>query len=488
MASPSSSPSPSSHSPMSPLPTTSLTFADLLRQHRAAAGLTQEELAERAQLSVDAVSTLERGTRRSPRKETVALLAAALALAPEERAAFALAARRSSSPTAGLAATPPEQPDPGHDSHDALAAHDGHAPAAVDLPHGTVTFLFADLEGSTRLLQQQGAERYAELLAEVQELLRRVWAEHAGHELGTQEDRFFGVFAGAEDALAAAAATQQALTAHAWPGLPRSTQVRLRMGVHSGPALLTVGRYVGLEVQLAARVAASGHGGQIVVSQATVEQVEKFGYALPEGTRLRDLGRHRLPGLARRERLTQLVLPALPGLPATFPPLRTQDVWPEVRANLALVGALTLVLLTLAGLLLPFFVPSFPRALGLLAGGGVLVLLAAGGVALLLRAGGQARGAGACGPTWAPAWTMALVVPWREARKGMAGVSACCSAPSWSSRHSSSPSRRSSCSQHTRATTSPTRTTSRRTREARSPSGSTTPTTRLSRPRYPGRA
>src|SRR5258706_5384406 len=142
MASPSSSSSSSS----------SLTFADLLRHHRAAAGLTQEELAEHAHLSVDAISTLERGTRRAPRKDTVALLADALALAPEERAAFALAARRS--PAAALAATPAE--DPAHAAYSSLAVadghdgHDGHVPtptpapdvSSADLPHGTVTFLF----------------------------------------------------------------------------------------------------------------------------------------------------------------------------------------------------------------------------------------------------------------------------------------------------------------------------------------------------------
>jgi transcriptional regulator with XRE-family HTH domain len=136
MASPSSSPS------------SLLTFADLLRYHRMAAGLTQEELAERASLSVDAVSMLERGARRRPRKDTIALLADALALPAEERAAFVLAARRSSA--AALAATPPVE---------AVSALDGHAPALgsvsdVTLPHGVVTFLFADIEGSTRLLHQ----------------------------------------------------------------------------------------------------------------------------------------------------------------------------------------------------------------------------------------------------------------------------------------------------------------------------------------------
>src|SRR6476661_7598301 len=120
-----------------------LTFSDLLRYHRTAAGLTQEELAASAHLSVDAVSTLERGARRKPRKDTVALLADALALPEEERAAFAAAARRSSA--ASLAATPPGE---------AVSNLDGHAPTLgavsdATLPHGVVTFLFADIEDST---------------------------------------------------------------------------------------------------------------------------------------------------------------------------------------------------------------------------------------------------------------------------------------------------------------------------------------------------
>jgi class 3 adenylate cyclase/DNA-binding XRE family transcriptional regulator len=241
----------------------SVTFADLLRHHRTMAGLTQEELAARAGLSADAISTLERGARRRPCRDTVALPAEALALPEEEQAAFAAAARLSA---AALAATPPAE---------ATAELDGHAhgPDAI-LPHGVVTFLIAEVEDLTRLLHKLDGDRYAELLAELHALLRTVWAAHAGHELGTQGDRFFAVFAYAEDALAAAAAAQQALAAHAWPeGVP----VRLHMGLHSGAALLTAGRYVGLEVHRTARIAAAGHGGQVVVSGAVADQVAKFG-------------------------------------------------------------------------------------------------------------------------------------------------------------------------------------------------------------------
>ena len=354
----------------------SLTFADLLRHHRAVAGLTQEELAARARLSVDAISTLERGARRRPRKETVMLLAEALALPAEERAAFASAARRA--PAASLAATPAGAAATATalDDHAPTSPHNAVAPSAAPaeaLPHGSVTFLFADVEGSTRLLHQVGGDRYADVLTDVHTLLRSVWAAHAGHELGTQGDRFFVVFASAADALAAAVAAQQALAAHGWPDAwPVGTHVRVRMGVHSGPALLTAGRYVGLEVHRAARIAAAGHGGQVVVSRAVTDQVTKFGYALPEGTRLRDLGTHRLPDLPQREQLYQLVppeLPSQPSIPADFPPLRTLDAWPGLRADLTGVALLSVVLLAVMGLLLPLVVPVFPWAIGLGAAG-----------------------------------------------------------------------------------------------------------------------
>ena len=369
----------------------SVTFANLLRHHRTAAGLTQEELAARAHVSVDAISTLERGTRRRPRTDTVALLADALALPEEERAAL-MAARRSS--TAALAATPPT---------DAAVGLKGHAPAlaaAADaaLPHGVVTFLLADIEDSTHLLRQLG-DRYAELLAEVLELLRSVWVAHAGHELGAQGDRFFAVFASAEDALAAAVAAQRALTAHTWPD---GGQVRVRMGLHTGAALLTTGRYVGLEVHRAVHIAAAGHGGQVVMSHALVDQLTKFGYELPKGTQLRDMGKHRLEELPHREELYQLVVLDLPELPTTYLPLRTLDAWPGLRADLTAVVFLSAVLLAVVGLLLPLLKPDFPQAIGL--GAAILALLVLA-ISLLIR----------------PARRV-LVRQWRDARKPFAAT------------------------------------------------------------------
>jgi ABC-type transport system substrate-binding protein/class 3 adenylate cyclase len=365
----------------------SVTFADLLRHHRVAAGFTQEELAERAGLSVDAISTLERGARRRPRKETVALLGDALALPAEERAAF-VAARRASATS--LAATPPG---------DTAAALNGHVSSDGTLPHGVVAFVFADVEGSARLLHQLGSNRYADVLAEAQTVLRTVWTTHAGHELGTQGDRFFAVFASADDALAAAAAAQQALAEHSWPD---SVQVRLCMGLHVGPALLTAGRYVGLEVHRAARIAAAGHGGQVVVSGALADQVAKFGYDLPDGTHLRSLGKHRLQDLPHREQLYELELPALPGLPAAFPRLRTLDAWPGLRADLTVVVGMSAVLLAVVGLLLPLVVPTFPWAIGV--GSAVLAVLVLAAAAL------------------AQPVRRALTSQWRDARKPVAAV------------------------------------------------------------------
>lgn len=343
-----------------------LTFANLLRYHRLAAGLTQEELAERAHLSVDAISMLERGARRSPRKDTVRLLADAMALAPDDRAAFVAAARRS---PAALAATPREEPE---QNAQKAAPEDG-------LPHGVVTFLFADIEESSQLLQRVG-DQYAALVAELHALLRVVWEENRGHELGAQGDRFFVVFAQPADAVAAATAAQKTLAAHAWP---EGVRPGVRMGLHSCVALVTVGRYVGLEVERAVRIAGAGHGGQVLVSQALVDQIEKAAQPLPSGVALRSLGRHQLPDLERREALYQLMLPSQP---ATFPPLRTLDIWPAMRTYLVAGTVLTLTLLALVGLALPFVSPTFPRVLGIAAGLSVL-LLGAGMMGMALARG-----------------------------------------------------------------------------------------------------
>jgi predicted ATPase len=171
-----------------------------------------------------------------------------------------------------------------------------HAP----FPLGTVTFLFSDIEGSTRLLQELG-DRYADVLAEHRRVLRREFARYGGVEVGTEGDSFFVAFAKASDALAAAAAARDALA---------SGPIRVRIGLHTGEPTVTEEGYVGIDVHRAARIAAAGHGGQILVSQATRD--------LAGADRLRDLGVHRLKDLAAPERLYQLD-------EDEFPPLRSVD-------------------------------------------------------------------------------------------------------------------------------------------------------------------
>jgi predicted ATPase/class 3 adenylate cyclase len=185
------------------------------------------------------------------------------------------------------------------------------------LPTGTVTFLFTDIEGSTRLLQQLGAE-YARALGEHQTLLREAFATRAGVEVDTQGDAFFVAFASAPAAIAAAADATRSLAAHAWP---KGTTLRVRMGLHTGTPQVVGDHYVGLDVHRAARIAACGYGGQILLSDATRALVE---VELPGGAALHDLGAHRLKDLQQPERICQLVLPD-PDLPSTFPPLKTLD-------------------------------------------------------------------------------------------------------------------------------------------------------------------
>src|SRR4051812_33254285 len=181
------------------------------------------------------------------------------------------------------------------------------------LPEGTVTFLFTDIEGSTRLLQDLG-EAYAQILEEHHRLLRTAFAK--GTEVGTEGDAFFVAFPVATDAVAAAVTAQRALTSHSWP---RDHPVRVRMGLHTGRG--TVGRdgYVGLDVHRAARIAAAGHGGQVLLSEATLALTH---HDLPPGTAARDLGNHRLKDLEKPERIAELVID---GLPSAHPPLHTVD-------------------------------------------------------------------------------------------------------------------------------------------------------------------
>jgi predicted ATPase/class 3 adenylate cyclase len=189
----------------------------------------------------------------------------------------------------------------------------------TDLPTGTVTFLFTDIEGSTRLVQRLG-ERYPEVFERHCGILRKSFRDTGGREVGTEGDSFFIVFESAPAAVSGAVAAQRALSSYKWlQGGP----VRVRIGLHTGEGTLGGDNYIGIDVNRAARVAAAGHGGQVLLSSATRELVEQ---ALADGLGLRDLGEHRLKDLAKPEHLFQLVIP---GLPNDFPAPRSLEARPN---------------------------------------------------------------------------------------------------------------------------------------------------------------
>jgi len=219
-----------------------------------------------------------------------------------------------------------------------LALRWHHLLVRRDLPSGTVTFLFTDVEGSTKLLQELGAEAYAAALGEHRRILRAAFDAHGGVEVDTQGDAFFVAFPTAPGALTAAGNMTEALA-----GGP----IRVRMGLHTGTPLLTEEGYVGADVHRAARIAAAGHGGQVLVSAATASLLGTDG--------LRDLGEHRLKDLSAPERIYQLGeqdFPALKSLYRTNLPIpstpflgRTQ----ELAEVLGLLSRADVRLLTLTG-------------------------------------------------------------------------------------------------------------------------------------------
>jgi class 3 adenylate cyclase len=189
--------------------------------------------------------------------------------------------------------------------------------ADPDLPTGTVTFLFTDVEGSTRLWEAHPAAMRAALVRH-DALIEAGVAAHGGAVVRPrgEGDSRFAVFARATDAVAAATAVQRALHAEPWPP---ETALLVRLALHTGEADLRDGDYYGSAVNRCARLRAAGHGGQTLVSEVTPRLVEG---ALPAGARLRDLGEHRLRDLPRPERIWQLCLPELP---SEFAPLQTLD-------------------------------------------------------------------------------------------------------------------------------------------------------------------
>ena len=201
------------------------------------------------------------------------------------------------------------------------------------LPSGTVTFVFSDIEGSTGLLKRLG-ERYSELLAEHRRIVRETFLRHGGVEIDTQGDAFFFAFARARDAVAAAAEAQLAHVEHEWPD---GADVRVRMGLHTGEPAVGEEGYLGVDVVRAARLSATGKGGQVLLSETTRALL---GSSLPEGVSVHAVGERHLKDMDEPERVFELAIegvaaaeeeprsgPEPPGSPpGTSDPLRTEDL------------------------------------------------------------------------------------------------------------------------------------------------------------------
>ena len=183
----------------------------------------------------------------------------------------------------------------------------------AELPTGTVSIMFTDIEGSTRLLQQLGSDPYGDLLIEHHRVLRDAIGSCLGVEIKTEGDSFFAVFPSAAEAIKAASQAQRELAATTWPA---GTRVAVRMGIHTGDVSVSGNEYVGIAINRAARIAAAAHGGQVLLSQTAAALA---GDVLPDGVGLRDLGEHKLKDIDAPEHLLQLVID---GLPDDFPPPR----------------------------------------------------------------------------------------------------------------------------------------------------------------------
>ena len=180
------------------------------------------------------------------------------------------------------------------------------------LPGGTVTFVFTDIEGSTRLLQQLG-DTYGDVVRDHRRLLREHLGDKGGTEVDTQGDAFFYSFPRAKDGVAGAVAAQRALAEHEWPD---GAEVKVRMGLHTGEPSVGDEGYLGLDVVRAARISAAGHGGQILLSETTRALL---GNTLPEGVTVHDHGEAQLKDI-QHQRIFEL---AVDGGPSSFPPLKT---------------------------------------------------------------------------------------------------------------------------------------------------------------------
>jgi class 3 adenylate cyclase len=188
--------------------------------------------------------------------------------------------------------------------------------AMAELPRGTVTFLFTDIEGSTSLVQRLG-DRYGRLLDDHRRLLRATVEEAGGAEVDCRADEFFGGFASAQAAVGAAVSAQRAFNAHQWPGNLRPA---VRMGIHTGEPAVDQQGYLGLDVHRAALICSVANGGQVLISKATHDPLRRADLA---GIGFKDLGEHTLRGLPQPERIFQLVAD---DLQSEFPPLRAADI------------------------------------------------------------------------------------------------------------------------------------------------------------------
>jgi class 3 adenylate cyclase len=196
------------------------------------------------------------------------------------------------------------------------------------LPSGTVTFVFSDIEGSTGLLKRLG-DGYGELIAEHRRIVREHFNGHSGVEIDTQGDSFFYAFARARDAVIAAVATQRAHEEHEWPGGER---VRVRMGLHTGEPAVGAEGYLGVDVVRAARLAATGRGGSVLLSETTRALI---GSSLPDGVSIHPLGERQLKDLDEPERIYELEIDGVeqPESEPVAPPTPTTKTEWETRAE-----------------------------------------------------------------------------------------------------------------------------------------------------------
>jgi predicted ATPase/class 3 adenylate cyclase len=293
-------------------------FGEWLRRRRRTLDLTQAELADRAGCVTGTIKSIEADARR-PSKHLAERLANVLELQSDERGLFLKAARAELAPERLSPPSASVKPS-SRDSSLAPSPRDASPDEAEHaLPSGTVTFLFTDIEGSTQLWEQY-TEAMRGLLARHDALLAEAIAAHNGVVVKTTGDGLLAAFAQASDGLAAARAAQQILLAEDWGAVGG---LHVRMALHTGVAEARDGDYYGPTLNRAARLLATGHGGQILLSRATAELVQDH---LPDNVALRDLGMHRLKDLSRPEQIFQLVASDLPG---DFRSLRTLDARPN---------------------------------------------------------------------------------------------------------------------------------------------------------------